>query len=151
MLHCNPAEMRIEDEESIMSTDALDNELCKLNRKWHATLQVICKEEYVPKFRIRQFICLIRNFTKQIDNLQLSVGKGYLFADDILYDIEAITEAFEVLDHFIQRHLDLSKEDVLLYTALKSDLEDHLLHLLYIAEEVKLKDGLLLVICIPTP
>ncbi len=129
----------------------LENELFTLDQKWQKAFRVICKEEYVPIHRIRQFICLIRKFTKQIDSLRVSAENQCLFADDILHDIEAITETFEVLDHFIQRHLDLSKEDVLLYTALKGDIEDSLLRLLYIGEEATIEDGMMIVFCIPIP
>lgn len=139
--------MRIEGEENLM----LENELFTLDQKWQKAFRVICKEEYVPIHRIRQFICLIRKFTKQIDSLRVSAENQCLFADDILHDIEAITETFEVLDHFIQRHLDLSKEDVLLYTALKGDIEDSLLRLLYIGEEATIEDGMMIVFCIPIP
>lgn len=101
-------------------------------------------------FQVRRFIHLIRSFTACIEDLETYV-ENHLSTGDITDDVDDVVMAFEAVDRFIQRHIALSKEDLSLYRSLKSEMEDHLLHLLYLGEEVKLDDGLLLVICIPTP
>lgn len=129
-----------------MSSSIL-NELNNINRKWGKTLQIVCREEYIPTLRVRRFIYLMRDFTRQIDNL-LDADP---FTDDILLDINVLVESFEVFDHFMQRYVDLSKEDLPLYQTLKGDIEDSLLRLLYIGEEAAIEDGVMIVFCIPIP
>ena len=142
--------MRIEDEESIMSSDDIAREVITLDETWHKVVNLVCKEGYASMFQVRRFIHLIRSFTACIEDLETYV-ENHLSTGDITDDVDDVVMAFEAVDRFIQRHIALSKEDLSLYRSLKSDLEDHLLHLLYIAEEVKLDDGQLLVICIPIP
>ena len=137
--------MRIEDEENLM----LENELFTLDEKWQKAFRTVCKEEYVPIHRIRQFICLIRKFTKQIDSLRVSAENQCLFADDIPHDVDDVVEAFEAVDRFIERHINLSEEDLSLYRSLKGDIEECLLRLLYTVEEANIEDGVILVFYIP--
>ena len=147
MLYCTPAEMRIEDEESIMSSDDIAREVITLDETWHKVVTLVCKEEYIPTLRVRRFIYLMRDVTGQIENL-LDADP---FTDDILLDINVLVESFEVFDHFMQRYVDLPKEDLPLYQTLKDDIEDSLLRLLYIGEEAAIEDGVMIVFCIPIP
>ncbi len=133
-----------------MSSDDIAREVINLDETWHKIVNLVCKQGCASIPRIRRFIYLIRGCTEHIEDLETYV-ENHVSTGDITDDINDVVIAFEAVDRFIQRHIALSKEDLSLYQALKSDMEDHLLHLLYIAEEVKLDDGQLLVICIPIP
>lgn len=133
-----------------MSSDYVAHEVAALDKTWHKTVSLVCRGAYASMPRIRRFIYLLRDCTECIENLQRCTENWPLIYG-ITDDIDDVVIAFEEVDRFIEIHLALSEEDLSLYRSLKSEVEDHLLHLLYIAEEVKLKDGLLLVICIPTP
>jgi hypothetical protein len=133
-----------------MSSDYVAHEVAALDKTWHKIVSLVCKEGYASMPRIRRFIYLLRGCTECIENLQRCTENRPLIYG-ITDDIDDVVIAFEAVDRFIETHFALSEENLSLYQDLRGDIEDSLLRLLYLGEEVKLDDGLLLVICIPTP
>ena len=133
-----------------MSSDNIAREIIALDETWNAILNLVCKEGYASIFQVRRFIYLIRNCTARIEDLERCIENRPL-TYGITDDIDAVVSSFEEVDHFIERHLTLSKEDLPLYQTLKGDIEDSLLRLLYIGEEAAIEDGVMIVFCIPIP
>ena len=140
--------MRLKDEESIMSSDNIAHEIIALDKTWHKIVSLVCKEGHLSISQVRRFIYLIRGCTARIKDLERCI-ENYPFIHGIIDDIDAVVSSFEEVDHFIETHLTLSEEDLSLYQDLKSDMEDHLLRLLYTGEEANIEDGVILVFYIP--
>lgn len=128
--------------------------------RWRKSLKTICKSHHILESHIRRFISLVANVNLQLEDLrnyaESLIEDKIHFSDsqiglDVYNDVDNLAESLKEVQNFIKKYAQLAKKDSSRFESLMDEIDTALLELMYLAEEVKLDDGQLLVICIPIP
>ncbi len=128
--------------------------------RWRKSLKTICRSHHVLENHIRRFISLVANVNLQLEDLrnyaESLIEDKIHFSDsqiglDVYNDVDNLSESLKEVQNFIKKYAQLAKKDSSRFESLMDEIDTALLELMYLAEEVKLDDRQLLVICIPIP
>ena len=128
--------------------------------RWRKSLKTICRSHHVLESHIRRFISLVANVNLQLEDLrnytESLIEDKIHFSDsqiglDVYNDVDNLTESLQEVQNFIKKYAQLAEKDLCQFKSLMDEIDTALLELMYLADELELDDGVMIVFCIPTP
>lgn len=146
-----------------MSSDKTVNEILdtvtSIEDRWRKSLKTICRSHHVLESHIRRFISLVANVNLQLEDLR-NYTKSLIedkihFSDsqiglDIYNDVDNLTKSLQEVQNFIKKYAQLAEKDLCQFKSLMDEIDTALLELMYLADELELDDGVMIVFCVPT-
>ena len=121
-----------------------------LSSKWHAAMNVICKDEYIPAIQTRRFVQQIRDMCQRVQDLQVyaktlhhsSIAQppAIVVGVNIYNDAVRISAAVEGLKSFITRYVAMTDEDDKQFKDVLNEIDGILLCLMYAGESMQSRD-----------
>jgi hypothetical protein len=127
--------------------------------RWRKSLKTICRSHHVLESHIRRFISLIANVNLQLEDLrnyaESLIEDKIHFSDsqiglDVYNDVDNLTESLQEVQNFIKKYAQLAEKDLCQFKSLMDEIDTALLELMYLADELELDDGVMIVFCVPT-
>ena len=121
-----------------------------LSSKWHAAMNVICKDEYIPAIQTRRFVQQIRTIHERVQDFEVyarmlrrsSIAQppAIVVGVNIYNDAVRISSALEELKIFVTRHVAMTDEDEDQFEGVLNEIDDTLLCLMYAGESMQRRD-----------
>ena len=112
-----------------------------LSSKWHTTMGIICKDEYIPVLQVRRFVQMIRDTCQRVQYLEvycsLAQSPAIVIGVNIYNDAVRISSGLEELKSFADKHVTLVGEDEDQFKSVLSEIDDTLLCLMYAGESMQ--------------
>ena len=127
--------------------------------RWRKSLKTICRSHHVLESHIRRFISLVANVNLQLEDLrnytESLIEDKIHFSDsqiglDVYNDVDNLTESLQEVQNFIKKYAQLAEKDLCQFKSLMDEIDTALLELMYLADELELDDGVMIVFCVPT-
>ena len=127
--------------------------------RWRKSLKTICRSHHVLESHIRRFISLVANVNLQLEDLRnytdSLIEDKIHFSDsqiglDVYNDVDNLTKSLQEVQNFIKKYAQLAEKDLCQFKSLMDEIDTALLELMYLADELELDDGVMIVFCVPT-
>lgn len=127
--------------------------------RWRKSLKTICRSHHVLESHIRRFISLVANVNLQLEDLrnytEFLIEDKIHFSDsqiglDVYNDVDNLTKSLQEVQNFIKKYAQLAEKDLCQFKSLMDEIDTALLELMYLADELELDDGVMIVFCVPT-
>lgn len=91
----------------------------------------------------------LRNYTESLieDKIHFSDSQIGL---DVYNDVDNLTKSLQEVQNFIKKYAQLAEKDLCQFKSLMDEIDTALLELMYLADELELDDGVMIVFCVPT-
>ena len=162
ILSCSPQRWE-SGEEFLTPSNEIANEILDIaaviEDRWRKSLKTICRSHHVLESHIRRFISLVANVNLQLEDLrnytESLIEDKIHFSDsqiglDVYNDVDNLTKSLQEVQNFIKKYAQLAEKDLCQFKSLMDEIDTALLELMYLADELELDDGVMIVFCVPT-